>query len=91
VGSNFLASWVDRAETSRMSHVSILPRIHVTRQNLTSEAQRGIILTVHNDTTVLGAVLGPSTNMRLHNVTSIEERHFSVGLDPQLSKKSADV
>jgi len=33
---------------------------------------------------MLSAVLGPPSNVCLQNMTAIEERHLSVGLDPDL-------
>lgn len=49
-----------------------------------TEAKRGVIHTVNNNTLVLRAVLRPTSNVCLDNVASVKERHLSVGLNPDL-------
>jgi hypothetical protein len=39
---------------------------------------------VNNDTLVLRAVLAPTSDVSLDNVTTVQEGHLSVGLDPNL-------
>ena len=33
---------------------------------------------------MLGAVIGPATNVGFHDVAAVEEGHLAVGLDPDL-------
>lgn len=39
---------------------------------------------VYDDTLVLRAVLAPASDVSLDNVTTVQEGHLSVGLDPDL-------
>lgn len=46
--------------------------------------QRCVIHAKHNDSLVLRAVLTPSSDMGLDNISTVQERHLSVLLDPHL-------
>lgn len=46
--------------------------------------QRSIVHAQDNDTGMFWALLAPSANMSLDDVTSIQERHLSIRLDPDL-------
>ena len=82
VGSRRFASAEERAVTPKprgvLEHVSLF-------------AEKGslrrcdiLVHRVDNDTLVLRAVLTPTSNMCLDNVTTVQERHLSVRLDPDL-------
>lgn len=49
-----------------------------------SKAQWGVVHRVHYHTLMLWAILRPSSNMRLDDMPSIQERHLSIRLDPDL-------
>ena len=46
--------------------------------------QRSVVHAQDHHTLVLGAVLAPATDMGLNNVTTVQEGHLAVGLDPDL-------
>lgn len=49
-----------------------------------TETEGGIVHVVDYYTLVLGAVFGPSTNVSLDDIASVQEGKLSVGLDPDL-------
>ena len=49
-----------------------------------AEAHNILIHRVNNDALVLRAVLAPTSNVSLDDVTTVEEGHLSVRLDPDL-------
>lgn len=49
-----------------------------------AKAQRDIVHGVDNQALVLGAVLGEAADVRLDNVSAVEEGHDAVGADPEL-------
>lgn len=61
-----------RVQSSRLSSAA--------RSN--TKAQRSIVHVVDNNALVLGAVVRPAANVSLDDVSSVQERQFSVALDP---------
>ena len=49
-----------------------------------AKAKGYIIHVVDDDALVLWAIVGPAADMGLYNVAAVQERHFAVGLDPNL-------
>lgn len=49
-----------------------------------AKAQRNVVHGVDNQALVLGAVLGEAADVRLDNVSAVEEGHDAVGADPEL-------
>lgn len=49
-----------------------------------TEPQRDIRHTVDNDTLMLWRIFGNLTEMSLDYVITVQERHFAIGLDPNL-------
>lgn len=49
-----------------------------------AESEGSIVHVVHNNALVLGAVVRPAANVRLDDVAAVQERHFTVALDPDL-------
>lgn len=56
--------------------------LRAARRN--TEAQRRVVHAVHDDALVLGAVLRPAPDVRLDDVTTVQEGHLAVRLDPHL-------
>lgn len=48
------------------------------------KAQWRIVHAIDNNTLVFWAVFRPTSNMCLHNITTVQERHFAIRLDPDL-------
>lgn len=61
-----------RPRDRKVSRVSLLPSFNATYH------------AVNHHTAVLRTILAPPTNMSLDHVPSIEERHLSIRLDPEL-------
>lgn len=59
------------------------PRLR-RRSSRNTKTQRGIIHAIDNNTLVLRAVLGPTSNVCLDDVATVEEGHLAVGFDPDL-------
>jgi hypothetical protein len=91
VGSRRFASPEERAVTPKprgvLEYISMCFRVSsVKTHNI-------LVHRVNNDTLVLRAIFAPTPNVGLDNVTTVQEGHFSIGLDPDLcaSMRSDDV
>lgn len=82
VGSRRFASAEERAVTPKprgvLKQVSVCFCVHV------AGLHDILIHRVDDDTLVLRAVLAPTSDVSLDNVTTVQEGHLSVGLDPDL-------